>query len=83
MQRRALALRSLLRELSTITNSAASVQEPPCLKANKITFGSFNQSRKITPRTASHWMAVLNTSTKLQIIVKSKNLGEEVERTNG
>ena len=61
--------------------TAPQVQEPPCLKANKITFGSFNQSRKITPQTASHWMAVLNTIPNSKLLLKSKNLGEEVERT--
>ena len=45
-----------------------------------ITFGSFNQSRKITPRTASHWMAVLNAIPNSKLLLKSKNLGEQVER---
>ena len=50
------------------------------LKNKTITFGSFNQSRKITPRTASHWMAVLNAVPNSKLLLKSKNLGEEVER---
>ena len=49
-------------------------------KNKNITFGSFNQSRKITPRTASHWMAVLNAVPNSKLLLKSKNLGEEVER---
>ncbi len=60
--------------------SAPAVQEPPCLKTMSITFGSFNQSRKITPRTASNWMAVLNAVPNSRLLLKSKNLGEEVER---
>ena len=60
--------------------TAPPVQAPPCLKTNIITFGSFNQSRKITPRTASNWMAVLNAVPNSKLLLKSKNLGEEVER---
>ena len=60
--------------------TAPEVKDPPCLKAKEITFGSFNQSRKITPRTASHWMAVLNAIPNSKLFLKSKNLGEEVER---
>ena len=44
------------------------------------TFGSFNQSRKITPQTASHWITVLNAVPNSKLLLKSKNLGEEVER---
>ncbi len=60
--------------------TAPPVQTPPCLKTKQITFGSFNQSRKITPRTATHWMAVLNAIPNSKLLLKSKNLGEEVER---
>ena len=60
--------------------SAPPVQAPPCLQNPWITFGSFNQSRKITPRTASNWMAVLNAVPNSKLLLKSKNLGEEVER---
>lgn len=60
--------------------TAPPVQGPPCLKTKNITFGSFNQSRKITPRTASHWMAVLNAVPGSKLLLKSKNLGEDVER---
>ena len=60
--------------------TAPPVQAPPCLKTNVITFGSFNQSRKITPRTASHWMGVLNALPNSKLLLKSKNLGEKVER---
>ena len=60
--------------------SAPTVQDPPCLKTKVITLGSFNQSRKITLRTASHWMAVLQAIPNSKLLLKSKNLGEEVER---
>ena len=60
--------------------TAPQVKAPPCLKTNRITFGSFNQSRKITPLTASHWMAVLNAIPDSKLLLKSKNLGEQVER---
>jgi protein O-GlcNAc transferase len=60
--------------------SAPPVQNPPCLNKALITFGSFNQSRKITPRTASHWMGVLNAVPNSKLLLKSKNLGEQVER---
>ena len=59
--------------------SAPPVQVPPCQENVVITFGSFNQSRKITPRTASHWMGVLNAIPNSKLLLKSKNLGEEVE----
>ena len=60
--------------------TAPEVQAPPCLKTKTITLGSFNQSRKITPRTASNWMAVLNAIPDSKLLLKSKNLGEQVER---
>ena len=60
--------------------TAPPVQAPPCMKKRSITFGSFNQSRKITPRTATHWMAVLNAIPNSTLLLKSKNLGEKVER---
>ena len=60
--------------------TAPPVQAPPCMKTNVFTFGSFNQSRKITPQTASHWMGVLNALPNSKLLLKSKNLGEQVER---
>ena len=52
--------------------TAPQVQSPPCLKTKTVTFGSFNQSRKITPRTASHWIAVLNAVPNSKLLLKSK-----------
>ena len=60
--------------------TAPPVQKPPCLEKGLITFGSFNQSRKITPRTASNWMGVLNAIPNSRLLLKSKNLGEKVEQ---
>ena len=60
--------------------TAPDVNPPPCLNTKAITLGSFNQSRKITPRTASNWMAVLNAIPTSKLLLKSKNLGEQVER---
>ena len=60
--------------------TAPPVQSPPCLKTGTITFGSFNQSRKITPTAASHWMGVLKAVPNSKLLLKSKNLGEQVER---
>lgn len=59
---------------------APAVQPPPCERKGLITFGSFNQTRKITPRTAAHWMEVLRAVPESRLLLKSKNLGEEVER---
>ena len=59
---------------------APPVQPPPCERKGQITFGSFNQTRKITPRTAEHWIAVLQAVPQSRLLLKSKNLGEEVER---
>ncbi|MEB3235129.1 MAG: tetratricopeptide repeat protein [Cyanobacteriota bacterium] len=60
--------------------TAPPVAPPPCLRTGWITFGSFNQSRKITHRTAAHWLAVLNAVPGSRLLLKSKNLGEEVEQ---
>ena len=60
--------------------NAPAVQPPPCERTGHITFGSFNQTRKITPRTAAHWMEVLRAVPESRLLLKSKNLGEEVER---
>jgi len=59
---------------------APPVQEPPCLRNGWVTFGSFNQSRKITLQTARHWMAVLEAVPESRLLLKSKNLGEAEER---
>lgn len=59
---------------------APAVQPPPCERTGLITFGSFNQTRKITPHTATHWMEVLRAVPESRLLLKSKNLGEEVER---
>ena len=60
--------------------TAPAVTPPPCLRQGWITFGSFNQSRKITLQTAQHWMAVLQAVPGSRLLLKSKNLGEAVEQ---
>ena len=60
--------------------TAPRVEPPPCIKTKRIALGSFNQSRKITPETASNWIAVLDAIPNSKLVLKSKNLGEEVER---
>jgi protein O-GlcNAc transferase len=59
--------------------TAPELMDPPCLKQEVVTFGSFNQSRKITPTTAKHWMAVLNAISHSRLLLKSRNLGEPSE----
>jgi protein O-GlcNAc transferase len=59
---------------------APNVQPPPCVRQGWITFGSFNQSRKITEQTARHWMAVLEAIPQSRLLLKSKNLGEANEQ---
>ncbi len=61
--------------------TAPPVSPPPCLKQDKITFGSFNQTRKITEQTAQNWLAVLQKVPNSCLLLKSKNLGEEVEQS--
>ena len=60
--------------------SAPPVSPPPCLRNGFITFGSFNQSRKITQRTAEHWLAVLQAVPGSRLLLKSRNLGEPTEQ---
>tara|TARA_B100001173_G_scaffold251481_1_gene222452 strand:+ start:2059 stop:4362 length:2304 start_codon:yes stop_codon:yes gene_type:complete len=51
----------------------------PLLERKIPMFGSFNQSRKITQKTASNWMKVLTKIPRAHLYLKSKNLGEESE----
>ncbi len=60
--------------------TAPPISPPPCLNQDQITFGSFNQTRKITEQTAQNWLAVLETVPNSRLLLKSKNLGEEVEQ---
>ena len=60
--------------------TAPAVAPPPALRNGWITFGSFNQSRKITQTTAEHWLAVLQAVPGSRLLLKSKNLGEGVEQ---
>ena len=59
---------------------APAVDPPPCLKNGFISFGSFNQSRKITLEAAVLWMAALGAVPGSHLVLKSKNLGEPTEQ---
>jgi protein O-GlcNAc transferase len=59
---------------------APDVAPLPCKKTGVVSFGSFNQSRKITHATACHWMAVMNAVPGSKLVLKSKNLGEPNEQ---
>jgi len=58
---------------------APNVSESPALKNGYITFGSFNQSRKITNTTVEKWMKVLKCIPSSKLMLKSKNLAEPTE----
>ena len=58
---------------------AGSVTSTPAMENGYITFGSFNQSRKITKTTASRWMKVLSAVPNSKLLLKSKNLSESAE----
>ena len=58
---------------------APEIETLPMKKRGYPMFGSFNQSRKITITTAERWMAVLRAIPDAQLLLKSKNLGEETE----
>jgi protein O-GlcNAc transferase len=55
---------------------APAVQPPPCLDNGLITFGSFNNTGKITPTTIALWAAVLRAVPESRLHLKWKNLIE-------
>lgn len=59
---------------------APDIVAPPCTKSERFSFGSFNQSRKITLQTARQWMAALQSVPGSNLVLKSKNLGESTEQ---
>ena len=59
---------------------APAVSPPPCMKNGYVSFGSFNQSRKVTRETAKHWLAALQAVPGSHLLLKSKNLGEKTEQ---
>lgn len=58
---------------------APKVSASPAMKNGYITFGSFNQSRKITNTTVERWMKVLSSIPNSRLLLKSKNLAEHTE----
>lgn len=58
------------------------VQQPPCLDNGLITFGSFNNTGKITPTTIALWAAVLRAVPDSRLHLKWKNLIEPALKKN-
>jgi predicted O-linked N-acetylglucosamine transferase (SPINDLY family) len=60
---------------------AAPVQErPPSATAGHITFGSFNNTSKVTPEVVRVWAAIMRQVDGSRMIVKSKQLGDAPTR---
>lgn len=60
--------------------NAPEIAELPLINRKVPMLGSFNQSRKITDKTAENWMEVLNEVKDAHLFLKSKNLGEKEEQ---
>ena len=60
-------------------DNAPDVAPLPMIERGIPVIGSFNQSRKITSKTAESWMSVLNAIPEAHLYLKSKNLGEDAE----
>ena len=50
---------------------------PPCVKNNFVTFGSFNQFRKVTPSMLAAWKAILDAVPDSRLLLKNKLLSTE------
>lgn len=59
---------------------APPVSEAPCLKNGYVTFGSFNNLVKVGEETISAWAAVLNAVAGSKLLIKSRQLGNEMTR---
>jgi predicted O-linked N-acetylglucosamine transferase (SPINDLY family) len=57
--------------------SAPAISDLPFLKNGYITFGSFNNTTKISPEVIKLWSKILNTVSDSQIILKSKSLADK------
>jgi predicted O-linked N-acetylglucosamine transferase (SPINDLY family) len=55
---------------------APSVEEPPAIKAGRVTFGSFNNLAKINPALIAHWAAILHSVPDSQLMMKTKPLAD-------
>lgn len=54
--------------------------EPPCVKNNFVTFGSFNKFQKLTPSMLNAWKKILDGVPNSRLILKNSILGKEDER---
>ena len=54
-----------------------SVPEPPCLKNGYVTFGSFNQYRKITDSMLIAWKRILDAVPNSRLLLKNRVYGVE------
>ena len=55
-------------------------EEPPCVKNNFVTFGSFNKWNKITPTIFRTWKKILDAVPNSRLILKNKILTTDDER---
>tara|TARA_R110002096_G_scaffold5085_13_gene23720 strand:- start:1100 stop:3073 length:1974 start_codon:yes stop_codon:yes gene_type:complete len=52
----------------------------PAAETGVVTFGSFNNLRKLNPQTIAAWSAVLNALPESRFLIKSRRAGEPVTR---
>lgn len=52
------------------------VATPPCLASGIVTFGSFNNMRKVTPDVLSVWARILNRIPNARLILKARTLAD-------
>jgi protein O-GlcNAc transferase len=53
---------------------------PPCLERGYVTFGSFNNPRKISPEAAKLWSAILHLAPRSRLLLKYGGLDNEAIR---
>lgn len=54
----------------------------PCEKTGDITFGCFNNLRKITPDVVAAWSKILNAVAKSRLVIKSRRADTSIVRSN-
>lgn len=60
---------------------AATVEPPPCLKQGRVTFGSFNMIRKITPEVMQTWSRIMHAVPGSRLMIKSHALQDRGTRS--
>jgi predicted O-linked N-acetylglucosamine transferase (SPINDLY family) len=56
-------------------------EQPPCLEKGHITFGSFNNLRKVTDEVIAAWSAILKRVPDSQLLIKSKQFAfDEIKK---